>query len=347
MGWGGLRWHLCAVPGSGDAKGMGCCCSRGAGGHFEASSGHPADGHCPHPAQTVLSPQLKPGSAAVGQILLLPQAFVWAPALVVSHLEIAFRGMFFPVCLLVTIQSPGCFPYTAGRAEAGLFPCTLLLCPPPASSGLTDPQSGLTRHPVPKLPPKAPALQALRAHLGFCIKPQRLVQSRSLAGSVSVPGWAREPLPEPPAPRLPPPPQQQKCRLSKRGLAGAQRESGFLHRSADATRAASIAPCVYCPCQANRVCLPCEFDALARVKAMQLRRAKANTGAGLRVVTTVGRTFGDEFPSLDVLVTPLPCLQGKDLRTQPPSPRVSLDEASCECVHAWCVHHWGHSGLYG
>lgn len=105
MGWGGLQWHLRAVPGGGDAKGTGCCCFQGAFffSRFEASPGHPGDGHCPHPAQTVLSLQLKPGSAAVGQILVLPQVFVWAPALVVSHLEIAFHGMFFPVCLLVTV----------------------------------------------------------------------------------------------------------------------------------------------------------------------------------------------------------------------------------------------------
>lgn len=56
-----------------------------------------------------------------------------------------------------------------------------------------------------------------------------------------------------------------------------------------------IAPCVYSPFPANRVCLPCKgwWPSLPRVKAVQLRWAKANTGAGLRVVTMEGRAFGN------------------------------------------------------
>lgn len=83
--------------------GTGCCCSPGAGGHFEASPPeNTRDGGCLHPQSPeqevpAVPVRLNPGSAAAGWILVLPQALVRAPALVVSHLETASHQSILPM----------------------------------------------------------------------------------------------------------------------------------------------------------------------------------------------------------------------------------------------------------
>lgn len=69
---------------------------------------------------------------------------------------------------------------------------------------------------------------------------------------------------------------------------------------------------VFILCSWLCVCLPQkgQWPSLPRVKAAQLPQAKANTGAGLRVVTAEGRDFGDVSPVLDVPTILLPSGKG-------------------------------------
>lgn len=98
MGQGGLD-DVSVLSLAGLMRRAGCWCSPGAGAHFEASPGHPRDGGCLHPQtpEQETAMRLNPSSAKEGRILVLPQAFVWGPTLVVSHLEIASHQGVLPI----------------------------------------------------------------------------------------------------------------------------------------------------------------------------------------------------------------------------------------------------------